>query len=610
MSVDAWHRFVAGVDELEVPGPVLASWKRSRAAGVDPETPSFHRIGERDLEDRLAARAGLVGIAAAHLSWLSAALEHEVHGVCVVDEEGIVLWAAGGAELLDRMHILNGYDWSEARMGTNGAGTPVTTGQAIALGRGEHYCRLWHDLASVGTAVTGRAGEVLGAIELVSLASAEAAPRSLAVAQIGRAIQREHAIAHAMTTAQQARLRAERMRDTLAALARALSPEEIVGAMLEEGLLALHADAGALWMRSADGGCLELAGAVRLSDASTARFRSVPIDAPVAIAEAVRSGRLVLVESLADHQRQFPEQPYAHAFSPGSRACVPLALGGKIIGVLGISVHGWRPFDDDERSLMLALADHCAEALERARLYFSERTTREAAERTAVARDELMALVSHHLRGPLALVATSVHIQQELLASASPSLEQLGMHARQIGDATHRMSSLVKNLLDAARVDAGSVRIAPARVVLSSVLDEVIAILSPTARRRGQTFVLRADEPLVVTCDRDLTVVALSNLVDNAIKFSPEGATIAIRAHREGTNAHICVVDEGPGIAPQDLPRVFQRYWQAPGTARHGIGLGLYIARTYLEAQGGHIRADSKPGHGSEFCFELPLADA
>lgn len=361
-------------------------------------------------------------------------------------------------------------------------------------------------------------------------------------------------------------------------------------------------------MRAQDGHALDLAGAVGLSDASIARYRRVALDAPLAIAEAARRGTLVLVESIADHVRHFPDLAPDQAFSSGARACVPLALGGKIIGVLGVSLHDWRPFTCEERTLMLALADHCAEALERARLYFGERTAREAAERAAIARDELMATVSHHLRSPLAIVASSTHILQELLDSPTPRLDELGTHARQIADATHRMSSLVSNLLDTARVDAGSLRIAPARVDLSDVLDEVMSILAPNARRRGQTFLFRADERLVVTCDRDLTVVALSNLVDNAIKFSPDGATIAIRVRAERGNAHICIVDEGPGIAPEDLPRVFQRYWQAPGTARHGLGLGLYIARTYLEAQGGHIRADSKPGHGSEFCFELPLA--
>ncbi len=608
MSVDAWRRFVGGEDVSDVSADVLGSWQRSRAARVSSDAPSFHRVGEADLEHRLAVRAGLVGIAAAHLSWLSSELDPEVHGVCVVDDDGIVLWAAGVAELLERLHLVSGYDWSEPRMGTNGVGTPVVTGRAIELGRGEHYCRVWHDLASAGTPVKGRAGDVLGAIKVVSSDGPLVSARALAVAHVAHAIQRELAIAHTATTAREARARAERMHDTLAALARAVSPDEIVGAILEQGLLALHADAGAVWVRSRQGECLELAGAVGLNDTSVARFRRVALDARVPIAEAARTGTLVLVESIAEQVQRFPEQPHEYAFSPGACACVPLALGGKIIGVLGVSVHDWRAFGDDERSLMLALGDHCVQALERARLYFGERTAREAAERAATARDELMAIVSHHLRSPLALVATSAHLLQELLRSSAPPSEQLGMHARQIADATHRMSSMVRNLLDAARLDAGSLRIVAMRVELAAVLDEVIAILSPAADRRGQTFVLRADEPLVVICDRDLTVVALSNLVENAIKFSPEGATIAVRAHRERTNAHICVIDEGPGIAAQDLPRVFQRYWQGPGTKRQGIGLGLYIARTYLEAQGGHIRADSKPGHGSEFCFELPLA--
>lgn len=205
MSVDAWRQFVAGDRDLAIAEELLASWKRSRAAGVDPEAPAFHRVPERDVEHRLAIHGALVGIAASHLSWLSRELDDEVHAVCVVDADGIVLWATGEAALLERMRMSTGYDWSEARMGTNGAGTPIATGDAITLGRGEHYCRLWHDLASVGTAVKGRAGDVLGAIELVSPACAQAGARSLAVAHVGRAIQREHAVASEVATAHQAR---------------------------------------------------------------------------------------------------------------------------------------------------------------------------------------------------------------------------------------------------------------------------------------------------------------------------------------------------------------------------------------------------------------------
>ena len=251
---------------------------------------------------------------------------------------------------------------------------------------------------------------------------------------------------------------------------------------------------------------------------------------------------------------------------------------------------------------------HIAHVLDSELARAQAEVARVAAERTAIARNELLELVSHHLRSPLARVTTSSEILCEMLETGAPA-EPVLRHSRPINDAAQRMAALVRNLLEASRLEAGSVPITRRAVPMRELLDELAAGLDASVHLRGQRVDVRCDEALVAWCDRDLTAVALANLVENALKFSPEGTTITIRAQRERANAHICIIDQGPGIEPGELARVFERYYQGGASRREGIGLGLYLARSLIESQSGAIRAESRLGHGSEFCCELPLAD-
>jgi signal transduction histidine kinase len=111
-----------------------------------------------------------------------------------------------------------------------------------------------------------------------------------------------------------------------------------------------------------------------------------------------------------------------------------------------------------------------------------------------------------------------------------------------------------------------------------------------------------------VFADRDRVLQVLSNLLSNAVKFTPEGGTIALRAERQADAVHFCVSDTGPGIRTEDVAHIFERFYQATATATMGTGLGLPIAKGIVEAHGGRIWADSKPGIGATFHFTLPIA--
>src|SRR5438094_677795 len=117
------------------------------------------------------------------------------------------------------------------------------------------------------------------------------------------------------------------------------------------------------------------------------------------------------------------------------------------------------------------------------------------------------------------------------------------------------------------------------------------------------------DLPITVCADPDRICQVLGNLIGNAIKFTPRGGRVTLAARREGREVQVSVTDQGPGIPPSDLGSVFEPYWQAPGTARLGAGIGLKIAKGLVEAHGGRIRVESKVGVGTTFAFTLPVAD-
>jgi signal transduction histidine kinase len=435
--IAAWERFVGGepVGDL-VPPKILASWQRSRDTGVDPYRPSFRRAS--DLAQRLARDRVLVEAARPHLRWMSASFTIE-HGVYLVDRDGIVLEAHGNSpELLARVQLVPGVDWSESQMGTNGAGTSLAIGEPIAVLGCQHYCRAWHDTTCCGSPVRSPDGEILGAIDLTTSHERGHREHLLAVRHVVYAIEHELGLRRAVSEERVSRVQAE---------------------------------------------------------------------------DAVRR------------------------------------------------------------------------------------------------REELIAMVSHHFRSPLALIATSAAILERLLAAVAPGWTEAVLQTEQIAAAAQRMTSLVNNLLHAERLDAAIVTPAPADHELASLLADVAAAFAILARRRGQRVAVDAHPGLVVRCDRELTLQVLWNLLENALELSPDDSTIALRAWRDGACAHVCVIDHGPGIAPAALPRVFERHFQAQPRSRHGLGLGLFIARAFLEAQGGTIRVTSELGHGSEFCFELPLAE-
>lgn len=217
------------------------------------------------------------------------------------------------------------------------------------------------------------------------------------------------------------------------------------------------------------------------------------------------------------------------------------------------------------------------------------------------AREDVLAVVSHDLRSPLSAILLSAEYLRRL-TQGNPQEIAAGVER-----SARQMSRLIEDLLDAVKIEKGRFRIEPAPHDLAPILEDALQGVRGAAQAKGIRLGLRMPEGgHVVRCDRVRIAQVLSNLLGNAVKFSPEGAAVEVELHADTDGVRIAVRDCGPGIPEEELPRIFGRYWQAKGTAHHGTGLGLFISKSIVEAHGGCIEVVSSAGAGSTFTVVLP----
>jgi signal transduction histidine kinase len=222
-------------------------------------------------------------------------------------------------------------------------------------------------------------------------------------------------------------------------------------------------------------------------------------------------------------------------------------------------------------------------------------------------RDQMLRVVSHDLKNPL----HTIGMVADLLATSRLQEDE---HQRQLAivvRTVERMNRLIHDLLDAARVQSGhSLPIIRAPVTPRALFREASELLDPQARARNIKLSWDSDGAAEeLSADRDRLLQVFSNLVGNALKFTPEGGRIDVRAKTTGgRGVTFEVKDTGPGIAAEDLPRLFEPFWQAHDGVSLGTGLGLSIVRGIVEAHGGKVHVESKPGEGSSFTFAIPTA--
>lgn len=292
----------------------------------------------------------------------------------------------------------------------------------------------------------------------------------------------------------------------------------------------------------------------------------------------------------------------AEALGASAVLLVPLRAGGRAIGVLHlVRTRAGATHVTEEVLLADQYAGLAALALENARLYQESRlAVRE--------REEMLAIVSHDLRNPVnAIVMLTGAVLSRDDADERPLMERDQVES--IRAAARQADGLIQDLQDVSRISSGRLRVEQRQVSVVELAEEAADLFEQVMEDAALRFVRRiAPETPLVVADRGRVLQVLSNLLANAVRFTPHGGQVTLTVGaQDSAFVRVAVKDTGPGIAPTDLPRLFERYWQAPRLLRAGSGLGLFIAKGIVEAHGGEISVHSEVGTGSEFWFTLPV---
>jgi signal transduction histidine kinase len=256
------------------------------------------------------------------------------------------------------------------------------------------------------------------------------------------------------------------------------------------------------------------------------------------------------------------------------------------------------------RSIRYAMERHRLDR-DRTRLLQSEKTAREHAEAAVRARDDVLHVVSHDLGNSLSAIV----VNASFLIRTLPE-DQGDVRDRIVGirDLAKQMQRLRQDLLDVASIEAGRLALEPSEVEPGELLEALAERFEPLASEKEiRVEVEDAAGGATFSADRERLLQALGNLLGNAIKFTPPGGNVVLRAERRGPVLYLRVSDTGPGIPPESLPRIFDRFFTERAGNPRGTGLGLAIAKGLAEAHGASIEAESEPGKGSTFSIAVPV---
>jgi K+-sensing histidine kinase KdpD len=335
----------------------------------------------------------------------------------------------------------------------------------------------------------------------------------------------------------------------------------------------------------------------KVFDEGRARHLSTPTEVAEAMADMRPANRAAMTRSLGTE------------VSPNCALAVPIAVGDQKLGVLVLeTLDDKPPFVERDLPFVQTLADLIALAIERYRLQTRADTLREAHHFENI-RAEALATLSHQLRMPLA--AIEGYSTALLLDDVDWSEEKRDEFLRLIEEECINMEVMLREILDASIIDVDRLAIERQPIRIQQLAHEAVA----EVQRRAQTHRLVVEFPHdfpILEADPRWIKQALRNILDNAVKYSPDGGLIVIRGEVRPKDVVLSIADQGIGISPEDLIPLFERYFRARAATRlhiDGTGLGLPIARTIVEAEGGRIWVDSKVGEGTTVFFSLPRPD-
>jgi PAS domain S-box-containing protein len=489
---------------------------------------------------------------------------------------------SGRAEVASRQRLLNVF------------GFPILLGQEI-LGVIDLFSReiqqpsepLWETINAIGSQVGQYIQRKRGEEERLSLLAREQDARREA-----EAMTRQLAIVQRVTDA---------------ALVH-LSIEDLLSELLASIREVLNVDTVAILMMEEEGGEL-VAWAARGLEEEVERGVRIPVGQGFA-GNVVATGKPIIIENTEQAELH---NPLLREKGISSLLGVPLWVQGRASGVLHVGTLKPARFTTDDVRLLQLFADRIALPIENTRLFEKERKARAEAERVNRLKDEFLAILSHELRTPLTPIMGWLHMMQNGIVSE----DDFNKGLNSVSKNSYRLKHLISDLLDMSAVVSGKLRIEQTLVSLGDPLGEAVEMLRPFAIDSNiqlETAPLKETTSWIVRGDRERLLQVFSNLLHNAIKFSPSGSRVNISWETQANTAVIIIKDEGEGIEPEFLPHVFERFRQADGsrTRPHGgLGLGLALVKSFVEAHGGTVEAASAGAQkGSRFTVRLPLQPA
>ena len=277
---------------------------------------------------------------------------------------------------------------------------------------------------------------------------------------------------------------------------------------------------------------------------------------------------------------------------------VPLVSRGQTLGVVTAAPPASNVFTREDLLLAVELARHGSLAIDNSRLYLES-------QQALRAREEVLAIVSHDLRNPLHAITLGTSLLQTTEGISSDDREQLDI----IDLSAKRMSRLIEDLLDVTRLEGGKrLPIEPKPVEVEPLLTETYELFRAQAATQSVTLQTQIEGSIPpIYADHHRVLQVLSNLIGNALKFTPQGGIITLRAEPKDDHVLFTVWDTGPGVPKENLKDIFSPYWQGKRAERLGAGLGLPIAKGIVESHGGRIWAESEESRGTKFFFTLPI---
>jgi two-component system sensor histidine kinase KdpD len=285
---------------------------------------------------------------------------------------------------------------------------------------------------------------------------------------------------------------------------------------------------------------------------------------------------------------------------------LPLATPTGVLGVIGVKLPQTTPPSLEQNNLLEALVRQAALVIDRQRLHEAAQQTHLAAESERLSRT-LLDSISHEMRTPIAAITSAASGLADTDLAARPQVATALVG--EIKEACARLNRLVGNLLDIARVESGQVKPKLDWCDVGDLINVTVQSLASELSDHKVEIIISPDLPLV-RMDFVLMEQALTNLLLNATFHTLPGTYIQISANRSDGELALTVADKGPGIPEESLPRLFDKFYRAPGAQTGGTGLGLSIVKGFVEAQHGRVEATNRPGGGAAFTIFLPLAEA